>query len=107
MKGPLIALDALPDGLPQGVHLEDGRALILLRRGDQVLAYLNRCPHRGLELDWVPNQFLDPSGRYLQCATHGALFHPEDGRCIQGPCAGRGLERVPVEVEGDQVWLKE
>jgi nitrite reductase/ring-hydroxylating ferredoxin subunit len=60
-------------------------------------AYMNRCPHLGVELDWQPGEFFEPSGLYLVCSTHGALFEPSTGLCVAGPCHGARLERLPVE----------
>ncbi len=60
-------------------------------------AYVNRCPHAGTELDWQPGEFFEEAGLYLICSTHGALFNPESGLCIAGPCRGDCLERVAVE----------
>lgn len=89
------ALERLPEGECRRVDLPDGRAsLIAIRRDGRLHCYLNRCPHRGTELDWRPGRFLDPSRRFLQCATHGALFEIATGRCVAGPCAGASLERV-------------
>lgn len=106
----ICTLQQLPEGEPRGFSLEeeDGAPLelILLRRGDAVLAYRNRCPHTGVNLEWVPNRFLDISGKYLQCATHGALFRPGDGYCVRGPCAGDSLEGLPVVVENGRVLLE-
>ncbi len=99
---------ALPEGGVLGLEVESGEgplALVLLRREGRVLAWRNRCPHRGVNLDWVPGRFLDVEGRHLQCATHGALFRPEDGLCIHGPCAGEALESLPVEEREDGIWL--
>ena len=42
-------------------------------------AYINRCPHTGITLDWVDNQFFSSDNRYLMCATHGAVFEPHLG----------------------------
>jgi nitrite reductase/ring-hydroxylating ferredoxin subunit len=70
---------------------------LAVRRGDTVFAYENRCPHQGTPLDWMPDQFLDRTGRHLICATHGALFTLERGLCIAGPCLGDHLKRVPLE----------
>ena len=39
-------------------------------------AYVNRCPHAGTPLDALPNEFFTEDGRYLICATHGAVFAP-------------------------------
>ena len=68
-------------------------------------AFVNRCPHAGAELDWNPGEFFDDSGLYLICATHGALFEPESGRCVAGPCRGASLEPLGVEERDGQVIL--
>lgn len=34
-----------------------------VRHQGQVRAYLNRCTHVAMELDWQPNRFFDDSGR--------------------------------------------
>jgi nitrite reductase/ring-hydroxylating ferredoxin subunit len=103
----ICTLEQLPEGEPRGFALagEPPLALILLRCGDSVLAYRNSCPHTGVNLEWQPDRFLDISGRYLQCATHGALFRPGDGYCVRGPCAGDSLEGLPVVVKAGQVLL--
>jgi nitrite reductase/ring-hydroxylating ferredoxin subunit len=87
--------------LPGGVDL----ACIVVRVGGRVHAYRNACPHTGASLEWRPHQFLDPDGRLIQCALHGALFRPEDGRCVQGPCAGDALAPVAVAIrDGWVTW---
>lgn len=88
------------DGSPQGVP-----AFVLRWKGT-VYAYVNRCAHVSIELDWNPGKFLDDSGLYLVCATHGALYEPDTGRCVAGPCNGRQLEALRViEREGDVYWV--
>ncbi len=64
-------------------------------------AWLNRCPHVGTPLDLWPNEFLDEEGRTIVCATHGAVFEPDTGRCVAGPCAGDALTPLPLRHEGD------
>ena len=76
-----------------------------LRFRGQVHAYLNRCAHLPVELDWQPGQFFDHSGLYLICATHGALYAPDSGRCMGGRCAGKGLTAVGVIEHDGQVLL--
>ncbi|WP_300450382.1 Rieske 2Fe-2S domain-containing protein [Accumulibacter sp.] len=71
----------------------------------RVAAYLNRCAHVPIELDWQPGEFFDDSGVYLICATHGALYSPEDGRCLGGRCNGRGLTPLPVEERDGEVYF--
>ena len=97
---------ALTDG-GDGVRfsLTDGgieQQAFVLRFQGQVVAYLNRCAHTGLELDWIAGRFLDAEGRWLICAAHGALYEPTTGGCAAGPCVGRGpLVPVPVvEIDG-------
>lgn len=102
----LCRLADLAPGETRGFTIGTGdgrREIFLYRRGDSVVAYVNSCPHVGTPLDWVPDRFLAPDGRHFLCATHGALFRPEDGYCVAGPCAGRSLEPVPVRLEGGRV----
>jgi len=69
-------------------------------------AYVNRCAHAGTPLDWWPNEFFTDDGRLLICATHGALFEPDSGRCAGGPCGGAALWPLGVRIEGDRVIVR-
>jgi len=80
-------------------------ALLVNYQGN-LFAYVNRCPHTGITLDWVNNQFFSVDGRYLMCATHGAVFEPPSGECIWGPCVGLALQSVPIEIEDGQVYAR-
>jgi nitrite reductase/ring-hydroxylating ferredoxin subunit len=66
-------------------------------------AYVNQCPHAGTTLDLWPNEFFTEDGQHLICATHGAIFAPETGVCLEGPCPGARLPRLRVTREGDAV----
>lgn len=68
-------------------------------------AYRNRCPHTGVSLNWLPDQFFDIGREYVQCSMHGALFRPADGFCIRGPCLGRSLESLSLILRGDEVGI--
>jgi nitrite reductase/ring-hydroxylating ferredoxin subunit len=68
-------------------------------------AYINRCRHMTTPLDFVRNQFLTEDGRRVMCMTHGALYEPESGLCIDGPCKGLSLYRLPVVVEAGEVLV--
>lgn len=84
-----------------------------LRCGDQTVegfvvnhagrfyAYVNRCAHAGTTLDWWPNEFFTEDGRHLICATHGAIYLPNTGLCVGGPCPGASLTPLPVAREGE------
>ena len=106
---PLCRLDEIPDGQARGFLLRDaaGREvrIFAVRRGGSAWAYVNRCPHRGTPLDWQPDRFLDATGEHLICATHGALFRPDDGVCVAGPCLGDELTRLAAWVVDGVVRL--
>ena len=102
--------DELIDNEGKGVEVElDGERVkvVVVRRGERVFAYRNVCPHRGTTLDWMPDRFMSEDGAYLQCATHGAQFEPETGLCVVGPCRGKSLQPVAVEMRGDEVVVSD
>ena len=105
----VCASDDLIDG-GAGVRFEveqRGRpqAAFAVRFNGRVHGYINRCAHVPIELDWNHGEFFDTSKLYLMCSTHGAIYAPETGRCIGGPCRGGRLEPVPLEESDGQVWL--
>jgi nitrite reductase/ring-hydroxylating ferredoxin subunit len=75
-----------------------------LRIDGRVVAYLNRCAHVPVEMDWQPGDFLDAERRYIVCSIHGAMYEPAHGGCVAGPCAGARLIPVDVREEGQQVY---
>jgi nitrite reductase/ring-hydroxylating ferredoxin subunit len=78
---------------------------LLVRRGTEVHAYVNRCPHAGHQLNLRPHEFLTPDGSLLLCNSHGALFEISTGLCVAGPCPGARLRRVPLEIASGYVLL--
>jgi len=70
-------------------------------------AFINSCPHAGTELDWNPAEFFDHTGLYLVCATHGAMFAPDSGACVGGPCRGQRLSRLRVAERDGSIYLVE
>ena len=77
----------------------------VIRYGGTVYAYLNRCAHVPIELDWEEGSFFESSGLYLMCATHGAVYAPETGKCEGGPCKGARLRKITVfEKDGNIFW---
>ena len=73
-------------------------SLFVVRRGDAVFGFVNRCPHAGHELNLRPNDFLTSDGELLMCRSHGARFRLEDGFCVLGPCPGARLTAFGVEI---------
>ena len=77
-----------------------------VRYKGRVYAYLNRCAHMPMELDWKPGKFFDVWGLHLICSTHGATYAPDTGRCFRGPCFRDGLIPVAVEERDGRVIMK-
>lgn len=69
----------------------------VVRAGEQVSGWLDRCPHMGLPLAKTLDDYLAPDGNIV-CAWHGAVFDPMSGQCLGGPCAGARLTPWPVVV---------
>ena len=85
MKTRVAKLDDLPPNKPALVTFE-GDDVVLLRRGDEVLAISNVCPHQGGSIadGWA-------EGDILVCPLHGWEFDARSGACMTIPG-----ERVPA-----------
>ena len=93
-SGQAVAFDVVYQG-------ESCRAFAV-RYDGRVYAYLNRCSHVPIEMDYQPGRFFDMTGRRLICATHGAMYQPRTGACRAGPCRG-GLVKIGVQEHGGVV----
>jgi nitrite reductase/ring-hydroxylating ferredoxin subunit len=95
-------------GESQRFALEQGGEALegfVLRHETGVFAYLNRCPHWGVDLDLGDGRFYAEDLDRIYCKNHGALFRVSDGVCEHGPCLGRALESFAVELDGDDAWV--
>lgn len=105
----LCAIDALADPGTRGFEIDVGAEqplrVFALRKGGVIAVYRNRCPHTGAPLEWQPHQFLDIDNGFVQCAIHGALFRPDDGYCVRGPCVGQSLEAMPWQQNDGFLYL--
>jgi len=107
---PICTLADIPEGTSRGFSIQTPAGyqdIFLVHKQGRVFAYMNSCPHTGGPLDWVPDRFLDLDGKLIQCATHAALFRIENGDCIAGPCTGKALTAVTVEIRNEEVFLLE
>jgi nitrite reductase/ring-hydroxylating ferredoxin subunit len=76
-----------------------------MRFDGQLVAYINRCAHVPVEMDWRPGDFLDHDKRWIVCSIHGATYEPADGRCVGGPCGrGRLIRIATAEIDGQACW---
>jgi len=97
------------DGLTEGqgrAFSVDGTELFGVRRQGLVYLYRNRCPHRGIPLNWAGDAFLDESASLIHCAHHGALFLIDSGECVAGPCEGEQLQALGCHEDSLGIWLK-
>jgi nitrite reductase/ring-hydroxylating ferredoxin subunit len=102
----LCFLDEVPDGEGREVSFGEGPEtfrVLLLRRGEQMFAYHNCCPHFSLPLNYEPQVFHVCDREYLMCAHHTALFRIEDGHCFDGPCTGARLTPIPITRDSDSI----
>ena len=76
-----------------------------IRYKGAVHAYLNRCAHVAMELDWQEGVFFDAAGLDLLCSTHGAVYEARSGRCIGGPCNGTPLVKLRLEERRGMVYF--
>jgi nitrite reductase/ring-hydroxylating ferredoxin subunit len=87
------------------LHYGEPARAFALRYEGRIVAYLNRCLHVPAEMDWQPGEFLDSSKEYILCATHGAAYEPQTGRCAGGPCGRGRLTAIDtVERDGEVYW---
>ena len=80
----------------------------LINFGGEFHAYVNRCRHVPMAMDWVDNQFFAEDGRYLMCQTHNAYYEPASGECIAGPptACGKYLYRVLTEIDDGVIYAR-
>jgi len=103
----LCELATLDDPGARGFAFKSDGAMFrgfVVRRGDVVAGYIDSCPHVGAPLALTPTAYLTRDGDHIICASHGALFRPDDGRCVAGPCVGRSLKPWPVAVH--EGWVR-
>jgi nitrite reductase/ring-hydroxylating ferredoxin subunit len=102
------ALEDVPDGTGKEFAFGRGKSafsMFVVRRGDDVRAYLNICPHFSLPLNCRADAFLNETGTLIRCTMHFAEFRIEDGFCVAGACEGSVLDAIPVRVENGNIVI--
>ncbi len=94
---PVCRVEDIDDPGARGFLVGDGdwpfRGFVV-RRDGRLYAYANVCPHARRPLDMLPDEFLIGDGSMIRCSSHGAMFVPETGECVFGPCVGARLLRL-------------
>lgn len=100
--------DDLEEGRARGLDpWGDGRDTVLaLHWRGQVRVYRNLCPHLDVAMQYRKDRFMSGDGQHIVCFAHGALFRPDNGFCVLGPCLGQSLQALEnhIDVEGC-IWL--
>ena len=106
----LGAVNDFHDGEAKGFDINNAGAdtFFVVRKGNEMFAYVDICPHyNDTSLPWKRHMYLDNQSQHIVCAAHGALFDIKDGYCLQGPCLGQTLRKVPIEVSADNdIWIR-
>lgn len=93
------------------IEVEPGRtcnlALFVVNSEAGVRVFENWCPHAGGPLNLFPDVFIAPDRQHIICSRHAARFRLGDGMCVHGPCVGRALHEVPVQLGPDGVTVSE
>ncbi len=107
------ALTDFVTGDPRRVEL-DGRALVVVRNGDDVYALRDTCAHQGARLSngrvtgitqatAADRQgSYERTGEFLTCPWHGWTYELCTGRAIVDP-EHRRVRSYPVSVQNDRV----
>jgi nitrite reductase/ring-hydroxylating ferredoxin subunit len=106
----LCRIDQLADPGTQNVVLgegEDELDIIVVQENGRRHAYVNCCPHQFIPLETFPNRFLTQDKKFFVCSGHGARFALDTGRCVSGPCLGRGLDPLAIAEADGAVYLDE
>lgn len=104
----LCALDDIDIPGAKGFTFGEGRErfdMFVVRTKKECLAYVNACPHAFTPLETFTDKFLTRQKDQILCTTHGALFNLDDGFCTSGPCAGKSLVPIPIEIRDGQVTI--
>ncbi|QMI45707.1 Rieske (2Fe-2S) protein [Burkholderia sp. MBR-1] len=100
----LASVADLPDPGARGFDPDGaGRdTIFVVRRGEQLHAWRDACPHFGdTPMAWRKDAYLNGDATRIVCHAHGAQFDMASGVCLLGPCLGRRLIAVPIEVTED------
>ena len=78
-----------------GVNIDRGAQVILVRASSKVFAFALACPHQNAAVKWVANE------HRFQCTKHDSRYRP-DGTYTEGHTT-RNLDRFPIRRDGDAV----
>ena len=80
-------------------------SLIVVRTGNRVFGYVNRCAHLQVELNLLDDHAVEVNEQTIVCQYHYAAYRFEEGYCIAGPCQGESLTPVSLMVRAGRVVI--
>ena len=114
MRHLVCQLNDVADGTIKAIQI-DGRELMLVRKGRQIFALRDVCPHQGAKLstgvlsgaavaEQIGQYRFVKCGKIVRCPWHNWEFDATDGTCLHDPHHIR-VATYGVEVEDDQVFV--
>jgi len=96
----ISALDEIPENEPWAFE-QDGLALVLVRKGNEVFALEDVCSHMEVPLSFgsMVDEFV------IQCSAHGARFDIRTGKNLSFP-AVTPVRSYKTEVREGKVYVK-
>lgn len=85
-----------PEPLPDTTR---ARSALVGHVDGRLLAYANLCRHLAVALDFGDGDVCNPGTTDLHCRRHGAVFDGNSGECTFGPCLGRSLWPLEIEID--------
>ncbi len=104
----LIKSDELADGMSKLFHYSKNGETIegfLIRYQGKVYAYINLCPHAYEPIVFGSQSAFNSDKRYIVCREHFAMFNPETGVCVSGPCPIADLVKIDVLEQDGTIFL--
>lgn len=74
----------------------DNVSFIVFKWQNTYHIFTNSCPHNRKKLATQDSELMDDSGTLLVCEHHGAMFLPQSGLCVSGPCLGTYLDKATL-----------
>jgi nitrite reductase/ring-hydroxylating ferredoxin subunit len=81
----------------------NGFPVLLLRRGDDIRAFVNACPHQYLPLNHKGVRLMSADKTILRCTNHSAGFRADTGEGVEGFGIGECLDAIPVTLDNGMI----
>ena len=86
---------------------EDALEVVVVEKSGKRYAYINACPHQFIPLETFADHFFAEDKKHLICSGHWALFRPDTGLCVEGPCRGDSLDKLTIVEQDGAIYLNE